>query len=134
MPSVIFNIDTVYTDIAGQPINGIDVSSAPFTAIALTALVLLMALHQPRAPDARRRGESALSRARRVNALRVGAIAGPSLAYWQVSPAFACPAVFPTSGPGLHHLDGGCHRRSAAWAVLRSMADRRRSWDLDGDP
>lgn len=41
-PSVIFNINTVYFRLAGQPINGVSVSSVLFTAVALTALVLLM--------------------------------------------------------------------------------------------
>ena len=133
VPSVIFNIDTVYTHIAGQPINGIDVSSVLFTAIALTALVLLMRFTSL-GLQMRRRGESALSRARRGECPRGRAHIG--LGYlWPTGRSrrrLACPAVFPTSGPGLHHLDGGCHRRGVGGAALH--ADRRRSWDLDGDP
>jgi len=41
-PSVLFNINTVYLHIAGQPINGISVSSVLFTAVVLVALVVLM--------------------------------------------------------------------------------------------
>lgn len=99
VPSVIFNIDTVYTHIAGQPINGIDVSSVLFTAIALTALVLLMrftslGLQMRAAVESRR-----LVELDGVNARGVGAIAGLSLAYWQVSPASCLPRCIPHFRP-----------------------------------
>jgi len=41
-PSVLFNINPVYFRVAGQPINGISVSSVLFTAVVLAAVVLLM--------------------------------------------------------------------------------------------